>query len=304
MGQRNLLIVGIAVFIGLIAVFLANSYFSGVQNRQAELVEQNKVAQVVVATQDLAFGAPLSAQNVRLAAWPAASVPVGAFTSIEEATRNRVALRPIVPGEPVLASKVSGANGRATLSANLPPGALAFTIPISDVAGVGGFVRPGDLVDVMLTRKIPGPGSSDSDKTTDVVLEAVPVLGIDQVADEKSTDPAVGKTATLQVDSYSAQKLALSTQLGVMSLALRNMTDQPQGYRQTVTQRDISVNRYYVGARPGAGGGAGPASVIVRTLPAAATLPSAIGLPTRPLGPSMTVVRGIKTTQEEVIRGR
>ena len=303
MGQRNLLIVGIAVFIGLIAVFLANSYFSGVQTRQTELVEQNKVAQVVVATQDLAFGAPLSAQNVRLAAWPAASVPTGAFTSIAEATRNRVALRPIVPGEPVLASKVSGANGRATLSANLPAGALAYTIPISDVAGVGGFVRPGDLVDVMLTRQIPGPGAQQYDKMTDVVLEAVPVLGIDQVADEKNTDPAVGKTATLQVDSYSAQKLALSTQLGVMSLALRNMTDQPQGYRQTVTPRDISVNRYYIGSRPGSGGG-GAASVIMRTLPTATTLPSAVGLPARPLGPSMTVVRGIKTTQEEVIRGR
>ena len=305
MRQRNLLIVGIAVFIGLLAVFLANSYFSGVQTRQAELVEQNKVARVVVATQDLAFGAPLSAQNVRLAAWPAASVPVGAFTTVEEATRNRVALRPIVPGEPVLASKVSGANGRATLSANLPRGALAFTIPISDVAGVGGFVRPGDLVDVMLTRQIPGPGAQQYDKMTDVVLEAVPVLGIDQVADEKNTDPAVGKTATLQVDSYSAQKLALSTQLGVMSLALRNMTDQPQGFRQTVTARDIGVNRYYVGARSSLGGGGAAGAVMAaRTLPAAPMLPGAVALPQRPLGPSMTVVRGIKTTQEEIIRGR
>ena len=56
MRGRNLLIVGLAIFVGLIAVYLANSYFSGVQERQAREAEANRMAQIVVATQDFQFG--------------------------------------------------------------------------------------------------------------------------------------------------------------------------------------------------------------------------------------------------------
>lgn len=303
MGQRNLIIIGIAVFLGLIAVFLANSYFSGVENQQAKLAEENRMARIVVATQPLEFGGEISTQNVRLVNWPGNSVPEGAFTSIEEATRSRVALRPIVPGEPILASKVSGANGRAVLSANLPAGMVAYSIPISEVAGVGGFARPGDVVDVILTRPIPGDGATASDKMTDVILQAVPVLATDQIASEKDTDPKVARSATLQVDPLGAQKLALSTQLGTLSLALRNVADQVQGYRQTVTQRDVSASRLFIRARNN-GGAVAVAPQGRAMLPAVPALPGGpVALPPRPMGPSMTIIRGTKPTQEELIRG-
>jgi len=302
--QRNILIIGAAIFLGLIAVFLANSYFSGVETRQEQIAEQQRMARIVVASQGLAFGSALSVQNVRLANWPADSVPEGAFTSLEEATKSRVALRPIVPGEPVLASKVSGANGRATLSANLPIGQLAYSIPISDVAGVGGFVRPGDVVDVILTRKIPGDGAKDYDKMSTVVLEAVPVLGIDQVSDESKTEPAVGKTATLQVDTTGAQKLALSTQLGVMTLALRNVGDQAQGSHQTLTSRDISGRRMIA---PSRGSVVRAYPVTAPQLGSAWPTPAPNRLPGAPAtqygGPKMIIVRGVKTTEEGLLRG-
>ncbi|WP_296679655.1 Flp pilus assembly protein CpaB [Novosphingobium sp.] len=308
MGQRNLIAIGVAVFLGLIAVYLANIYFSARETQQVKIAEENRMARIVVASQELAFGAALSAQNVRLVNWPASSVPAGAFTSIEDATRNRVALRPIVPNEPVLASKVSGADGRATLSANLPLGQLAYAIPISDVSGVGGFVRPGDVVDVILTRQIPGEGNVSNDKMTDVVLEAIPVLGIDQVADEKNTQPAVGKTATLQVDTFGAQKLALAMQSGTMSLALRNVADQVTGARKTVTRADLG-GRYYMPARGGGGGtryaNASSAAISGAARRVALPGPSLAGVPAapRPTGPTMTVVRGTRATEEEFIRG-
>ena len=303
MTQRNILIVGVAVFLGLIAVYLVNAFFSGVETKQAKLAEESRMARIVVASQDMAFGAPLSVQNVRLTNWPANSVPVGAFTTIEEATKARVALRPIVPGEPVLASKVSGVNGRATLSANLPLGQVAVSIPINDVAGVSGFIRPGDVVDVLLTRKIPGDGAKDYDKMVDVILEKVPVLGIDQVSDENKTEPALGKTATVQVDTYGAQKLALALQVGTMSLALRNVADVPQGFHQTVTRRDITHSNIFVSperARSSfaeAGTSASPMRAVLGTLSAPP------GLAPRPMGPSMTIVRGTKASQEELLRG-
>lgn len=302
MQGRNLILLIVAVVIGLIAVFLANTYFSGVEQKQQRVAEQQKLSRIVVASQDLGFGVPLSEQNLRLANWPANSVPAGAFTSIEAARRdNRVALRPIVIGEPVLASKVSGADGRATLSANLPVGKLAYAIPITDVSGVGGFVRPGDVVDILLTRQIPGDDAKPSDKMTDVVLEAVPVLGIDQVSDENQTKPALAKTATLEVDTFGAQKLALSLQLGALSLALRNVADQVTGPRATVVPRHLTQGNFFIRARPS---GSGSPPVQLGNAVSGAILRSAASLgPPKPRGPSMVVVRGAQPTEYEVLRG-
>ncbi len=302
MKSRNLLVLAGALLIGLIAVLIVNGVFSGVEQQQQKIAEQNRMIRIVVASQALAFGTPLSSQNVRLVNWPANSQPDGAFTSLEEATKSRVALRPIVAGEPVLASKVSGANGRATLSANLPVGQLAFAVPINDITSAGGFIRPGDVVDVLVTRRIPGDGSSEMDKMTDVVLESIPVLGIDQVSDENKTDPAIGKSATLQVDTFGAQKLALAQQLGVLTLALRNVADPTTGARSTVTGRDITASRMSIGSR-----WQGPTPV--RSAPILATArpplraPTSAAPPPAFVGPTMTVVRGTKTSEESVYHG-
>ena len=296
MNSRNIIIAVVAIVIGLIAVFLGNAYFSGVEERSAQLAEKNKMSRIVVAMQDMSFGTAVTEQNVRLANWPADSVPEGAFTSIADATKNRVALRPIVIGEPVLASKLSG-NGRATLSANLPTGMLAFTVTISPDSGVGGYVRPGDIVDVLLTRQIPGDDTKGYEKMTDVVLQAVPVLGIDLISDDKQTKPAIGKTATLQVTTMQAQKLALATKIGALDLALRNVADQVPGSARTVLPRDLTAGNYYIRSRNTA-----PAAVPAPAAAALAKLPAGVFAPAR-TGPSMTVVRGINPTQYEVRRG-
>ena len=304
MKSRNLIVLAGALLIGLFAVLIVNGVFSGVEQRQEQLAEQNRMVRIVVASQALSFGTQLSSQNVRLANWPAASLPEGAFTTLDDATKSRVALRPIVAGEPVLASKVSGLNGRATLSANLPQGQLAFALPINDVSGAGGFVRPGDVVDVLVTRKIPGDGATESDKMTDVVLEAVPVLGIDQESDQNKTAPAIGKTATLQVDTYGAQKLALAQQLGVLTLALRNVADPTVGGRSTVTGRDITASRMYIGQRRQsmAPSSAQPARALATYRPAMRG-PSPGNASPPLVGPTMTVVRGTKTSEESVYHG-
>lgn len=296
MPMRNVLVIAIAVFAGLIAVYLANTYFNARQAEQEHSFQQNRKMLIVVASQDLAFGASLNGQNVRLASWPADSVPAGAFTSIQEATRNRAALRPIVTGEPVLASKVSGINGRATVSANLPNGKVAYAVPVNDTTGVGGFIRPGDAVNVLLTRAIPGEGSGGNtgDKMTDVLLESVRVIGIDQVSDETKTQPAVGRTATLEVDVLGAQKLALATQTGTISLALRNVSDQVTGNRTTVTGRDLIVGAQPVASHPA------PVREVHHVAKAhAAHLPA---MP-RAFGSTMTILRGVKPFQYEVQHG-
>ncbi|UOR16405.1 Flp pilus assembly protein CpaB [Qipengyuania aquimaris] len=302
MRGRNLIILGIAIVAGLFAVYIANVYFSSAEEREERLAEQGQLARIAVATQDLAFGQQITDTNTRLVNWPASSVPVGSFTSVEEATSGgRVALRPITVGEPILASKVSGDNGRATLASNLPEDMRAVAIPVNNVAGVGGFVRPGDVVDVLHTRQIPGEGSQATDKMTTVVLENVLVLAADLVADESQTAPAVSQTATLQTDLFGAQKLALAREVGTFTLALRNVENQTVGGTETVVTNDLGGGgRRIYGTRStasirDAGGG------VPYTRPAS-TRGTVAAAPRRPRGPTMSIVRGTEAETYEVER--
>jgi len=302
-GQRNLIILGIAVFVGLIAVFAANHYFSSIDERQAQIAEAQKLARIVVATQPLEFGTPLTAQNVKLQNWPANSVPQGAFTSIPAAlANNRVALRPIVPGEPVLADKVSGKDGRATLAANLPVGMRAVSIPITEVSGVSGFALPGTTVDVLLTRKIPGDGSDEQDQMVDVIMENVQILAINQLADSKDGKPKPGKTATLQTDLYGAQRLTLAQRIGTLSLVLRNVENQQPAALTTVTRRDLPNPGIFRPARRSAAPSAAmqmPVPQFYAAAPAPRTAPAAAPIIS---GPAMSVYRGTERSDYEVSR--
>lgn len=300
MQGRNVLILIVAVAIGLFAVVLANAWFSGMEQRQVKQAEQQQLARIVVATQPVEFGTKLTEQNVKLQNWPVASVPEGAFTTIAAALQDgRVALRPIVPGEPVLASKVSGKDGRATLAAILPPGMHAYSIPSSALDAVSGFVLPGTMVDVLLTRKIAGDGAQAEDMRSDVILRNVQVLAVDQTASDKDGEPKVSKTATVAVTLADAQRLSIAQKIGTLSLALRKVEDAAgvEGVyadaTSTVTNRQLGGGRILIGRRPAAM--AVSASVPVAAL-ASAVRASAAASSMGHAGPSMTVVRGVEPT--------
>ena len=145
-------------------------------------------------------------------------------------------LTPIEINEPVLASKVTGAGQRATLSSTLREGLKAFTIRVNDVDGVAGFVLPGDRVDVALTRQV-----DKTFATTDVVLQNARVLAVDQIADERTDKPAVAKAVTLEVDVIGAQKLSLSATIGSLSLMLRKAGQANSEYTRRVTLSDLET---------------------------------------------------------------
>ncbi|MBJ7438898.1 MAG: Flp pilus assembly protein CpaB [Sphingopyxis sp.] len=310
--NRTSIILGIALLLGLFVVFLANTYFSGIEERQQQQVEQLKLEQVLVATQPLAFGTVLTAQNTKLVGWPANSMPDGVFKTSIGVVNNprgpRVALRPIAIGEPILASKISGDDGRASISALLPDGMRAAAIRIDDVTGVGGMIAPGDVVDVLLTRQQSGEGADRDDQYTDIVLEKIRVIAIDQSADENKTDPLVAKTATLEVDPVGAQKLALAQKVGALSLVLRNVTSIEDGANMTVTQSDLGSGWRSAPARraaPSPGLAGLPPGFYSenpmppRSPPMAQRAPAA---PPVPVGPSVEIVRGTTSTTYGVKR--
>jgi len=181
----TIIMIAFAVVFGLLAVVVAQSWL----NNQAAMRMKSIDAQqrpvsthtIVVASKPLRFGTELSKQTLREVVWPENALPVGAFSTINEiiSAGRRVVLTAIELNEPVLNTKITGPGQRATLSAVIREGFRAVTVRVNDVEGVGGFILPGDRVDVMLTRQIDKNSAS-----SDVVLQNTRVLAIDQIAGE------------------------------------------------------------------------------------------------------------------------
>ena len=177
------------------------------------------MATLVVAAQPLRYGAEVTRGSLKEMPWPAGDLPAGAFAKIDQVLadkQRRLALAAIEPNEPLLATKITGPGQRANLAALLGEGMKAVTVRVDDVVGVGGFVLPGDMVDVILTRE-----AGKGDAVSDVILQNLRVLAIDQIADAQSAKPAVARAVTLEVATEQAQRLAVARQVGALSLALR-----------------------------------------------------------------------------------
>jgi pilus assembly protein CpaB len=281
MRMRALVMLGLAVVLGLASVFLLQRWLEG-RSGGAAVQSASSAKTIVVARTNLAFGATLSSSNLSEVEWPAGSVPQGSFAKIGEVVvsgQDRVALQPIEAGEPILAKKVSGLGGRATLSNVIDENMRAMTIRVNDVLGVAGFVLPGDRVDVLLTQT-----QKRDSPVTDILLQNVRVLGIDQDANVKKDQPVVARAVTLEVSPTQAQQLTLGATVGTLSLALRNATNAEDVASRTIGVRDL---------RTGA-----PAPTPVAAAPQAAPAPQVARNPTA----QVRVLRGTKESEVEVRR--
>jgi pilus assembly protein CpaB len=83
--------------------------------------------------------------------------------------------------------------------------------------------------------------SADNSGTTDVVLQNVKVLGIDQLADARAEKPTVAKAVTLEVGTESAQKLAVASSAGNLSLMLRRAGDVAEEASRRISITDIGT---------------------------------------------------------------
>ena len=242
MRASTIVMIGFAVVFGLLAVFIAQVWLNNQASMQAMNYEANKKPQstrtIVVAKEPLRFGTELSAAMLQEVPWPAESLPGGSFSAIKDILSGgrRVVLSAIEANEPVLALKITGAGQRATLSALVKPGMKAVTIRVNDVEGVGGFVLPGDHVDVVLTRQL-DKGSA----TNEVVLQNTRVLAVDQTADERPFKASVAKSVTLEVDTVDAQKVWLAASVGSLSLLLRKAGETAAVKTRKITLKDLGT---------------------------------------------------------------
>ncbi|QKV17783.1 Flp pilus assembly protein CpaB [Oricola thermophila] len=259
MNKKFLVMGGIAIVFGGMSIVAADFWLKSNVRTVVETVETQggdasevEFTTIVVAAEPMRYGALIDPGMVKEIPWPKDSLPKGVFRTVDDmlSEGERTALAAIEANEPILVGKVTDPGERATLSRRIEDGMRAVTIRVDDISGVAGFVVPGDRVDIALTRTftIKGDandtsageiapievspvgdrtftGDPDSFVATTIILEKVKVLSIDQIADERQSDPVVVRAVTLEVDTAGAKVLAAAQSAGALSLQLRSAGD-------------------------------------------------------------------------------
>ena len=261
---------------GGIAAFLARNWLVS----RTQVV--NSTTTIVAASRLLPYGTQLAADNVEEMPWLAKAMPAGSFNSREALFKEgrRISLATIQANEPILSSKITGPNERASLSTLLDKDKRAITIRVDDVRGVAGFILPNDRVDVVLIRT-----GSDSSRQSDLLLQDIKVIAVDQIASQQKDNAVVAKAVTLEVTPYEAQKISLATNIGTLSLILRKAGDANVVANSRVTEIDLSDEP--------------------RRAPPPAPAPVKIEAPPPPPPPAdatVTIIRNLKGVDYKVMR--
>jgi pilus assembly protein CpaB len=256
----------------------------------AAVVPAQPMARVLVAAKDLQPGQRLTESDLAWKEWPLDGVnpafitdgstplpaaeavadrPEGAVAAVTRAASNlatggakadyvgSVVREPILAGEPIVSRKIVRAGDSGYMAAYLEPGMRAMAIRVTVETAAGGFILPGDRVDVLLTREtnLSNMGAQEGDRSkfsSATVMQNVKVLAIDQSTRAGDDEQAViGATATLEVGPRDAEALALAKSEGELSLVLRSYADTggPSG-RVAPVARESSAVRIYRGGAP------------------------------------------------------
>lgn len=225
--NRRILFLGIAVLLAIITVVITQQWLQRETNRAGAMAQaESRVSsvKVLVAARTLPPGTILKQEDLTWQPWPAEGSLEGYFTesaSNPETLIGAVVKNELARGEPFTREGIAHPGDRSFLAAVLRPGYRAVSIAITASTGVSGFIRPGDRVDVLLSRVSTRSGAPSV--VTRTILSNARVVGIDQRVSTDNQEVQVPQTATLEVTPTQAEAIAGATELGKLSLALRSL---------------------------------------------------------------------------------
>lgn len=249
MDKKKLMLLVAALVVAVGTAMAARSMLSGAATPQAQAAQQvPQGPKVLVARRALPVGTIITADSVSYQLWPKEMVQDAYFID-GEADMNKllgtVVRYPITAGQPVTQGALVAPGDRGFLAAALGPGMRAVTIPVSAKTGVGGFVFPGDHVDLMLTQTVTAKDNGNSLKATETILRNIRVLATDQstetTVEEGKTVVRDVRTVTLEVTPKIAEKIAVSQTIGTLSLSLRSLADNQSELDQAIASGSIKV---------------------------------------------------------------
>lgn len=218
MGSRTVFLVLFSVLLGLGASWMANNWLNARLSSSPDDQQHN----VVVASMEIPFGHAIEAQQVTVVRMPKGTAPDDAFDSVDKVT-GKIATFGMLRGDVVRGARVAEHLGGSTLASLIAKDKRAVSVRVDDVVGVGGFLLPGNRVDVLATRRLGGGGGDESEAKT--ILEDLRVLAVDQTASTDKTQPVVVRAVTLEMAPDEAETLVKAMSEGRLQLALRNPLD-------------------------------------------------------------------------------
>ncbi len=240
MNKNIMIVVGGAVVVAFMVALLVQVTM-GKPDAVAPVQEEAKV-EILVAAKDLVIGRELADGDMKWQKWPKSSVFSGAVVRVDkeavvDALEGRLS-RNVAKGEPVLRSVLLAESKGNFVAASLKAGMRAVAIKVSAESMVGGFIGPGDYVDIILTYKEIIRTEDDDPRVqsmidlnigklaTETILQNIMILAVDQTATRPDDEEIkVGKTVTLAASVVDAEKLALASKLGELTLSLRGVGD-------------------------------------------------------------------------------
>ena len=250
MDSRKIILLVGALIVAAITAFMARSLIVGAPTPQAAAAAVPVDGpEVLVATRALPVGTILDATALKFQPWPKELVDNAYY--IKSATdlkslQGTVVRNAITAGQPVTQGALVKPGDRGFLAAALGPGMRAVTVPVSQQAGVAGFVFPGDRIDLVLTQTVAGGGDGAPLKVAETIMRNLRVLATDQRTDNTQGDD--GKTVvrtfsnvTLEATPKIAEQIAVAQTLGSISLSLRSIADNNSELEQAIASGEVKV---------------------------------------------------------------
>lgn len=228
----------LAIVLAVVAFQMTRSYSvaddaarSGAEGEdaQAQPDPAESMPRAVVAVAPLAANEPISAEQVKVA--PVAVQPDGHFSSVEDVV-NRIPLVDVDAGAPLTGRYFKASNPLARI---VPEGHKAVSLEVNDVIAVGGFLKPGDTVDVLVYLR---GGSGVEAVQARQLLPSVRVLALEDriidrpegLDDEDEQDRRRRqRTVVLAVPDDKVTRLMLGSSIGEVRLAMHGQKPETAG---------------------------------------------------------------------------
>lgn len=245
MNVTRIAVLGVAAVAGLGAFYLMmTNRPDAPQAVQVVEPSREKTVRVLVAAKDFQRGERLDVASTRWVAWPEKSVSASYLTETSGATpetlASTVARTLIIAGEPIVEAKIVRAGASGLMAAILEPGMRAVTQRVTAETASGGFILPGDRIDILYTD------TRGNTSRTRTIFENVRVLAIDANYSEATEAANVpGATVTLEFTPDDAEAFITARSTGAVSLALRSVFQQDgDAVSSTRRSKDVNVIRY------------------------------------------------------------
>ena len=247
MDKKKLMLLMGALIIAIGTALAARSLFAGAASPKVEAMQVPKGPKVLVAQRALPVGTIITADSISFQAWPKDMIQDAYFLDGEADMAKllgTVVRFPVTAGQPVTQGALVAPGDRGFLAAALGPGMRAITVPVSAKTGVGGFVFPGDHVDLVLTQTVKADEGLPL-KAAETILRNIRVLATDQSTETETVDGKTVvhefRTVTLEVTPRIAEKVEVSQTIGTLSLTLRSIADNQSELDRAVANGQVKV---------------------------------------------------------------